>query len=126
MGSARLRLRIDDALVVVALEAIGQMDDLLGVVRARRFGDDEVVGDDVVDVGRPHAAGVAKVIDLHRRRLGREDGGPGVLRVAGEIDSDVDLLFAQQSSHFVVAERRGIDEMLEGGGYPSGHGAAIA
>ena len=57
------------------------------------------------------------------------EGRPFVLvdtgGIAGE-DEGLAGATAQQSSHFVVAERRGIDEMLEGGGYPSGHGAAIA
>ena len=88
---------------LIAEKSSRQADQLFRVERvgqARRIG--QRVGDPIIH-GR-HAGGVliAEISDLHRSRLAGEDQQPAPSHVAGQIDQDVDFVFAHQRGDLFV------------------------
>ena len=79
---------------VVGLVRVREIGDLLVVVLPALRRDQRRVGNQVVDIGRPHRAGIAEPARLHRGRARGEDAGTRALRVALEIDGEVDAIAA--------------------------------
>ena len=113
LGAARCVIG-DGPLGIIGLVTVGQVDHLLGVMALVGLGDHEPVGDDVVDIGRPHGAGIGEVVDLDRRRAVGQDAGPAILGEALAVDGDIDLELTQQKGDIAVAFKARVDEPVEG------------
>src|SRR5262245_31381993 len=78
---------------VVRLITIRQMNDRFGnkgllIERQHNF-----IGYNVIDEVGTHRSGKSEIVDLNRRRPMRQDARPAVLRVALQVDRDIDLEF---------------------------------
>ena len=98
-----------------------EVGDFFGEVLSGVFRYHDAIGNDIIDVVRPHRAEKANISDLDWRGPQGENSGAGMLRVAAQIDRDVDPLFARQSRHRLVGQRPDIDEFVEIGGDVSSH-----
>ena len=129
LGQAALqpggRRRRDAALVIVGLKAIRQIDDPLGVVLRRVRRNYERVGDDVVDEGSTGTARIAEVADLDRCGTLGEGQEAAVLRVAPQVDQDIDLSPVYLPAERLVGEGRNVGETVESGHHALALRAAI-
>ena len=71
--------------------------------------DDDAVGDQIVDEGKPEAAGMPHPVDLHRAGAEDHDRRARRLHVAVEIDQDVDAQIADAPGHL---EMRQVAEVM--------------
>jgi hypothetical protein len=110
---ARRHDRGDEALAIVRLEAVREKDDLLGEVLDRAFVNHEIVGNYIIDKWHTYTAGITKIADLDWRRAPSESKKTTVLRVASQIDKDVDSRFADLAAQSVVWQVRNVDELVE-------------
>src|SRR5215472_6395032 len=85
--------------------------------------DDERVHDDVVNEISPHRGWIAEIIYLHRCRPVRHDLRSCAVRVALEIDQDVDAVLVNARGGVAMRQRRDIDEAIEDPFEPPAHGA---
>ena len=93
--------------------AVRHENDLFAEEGEIVFRDYRPVGDDVVDIGRAHRAGIAHVVDLNGSGPPRQDIEPVVGREAHQVDGDIDLTAAQELGDLLIGIARNIDEMLE-------------
>src|SRR5580698_8453190 len=104
----------DHPLIIVGLKAAVQMDQLLGVVWACLRGGNELVRQQVVQVGCPRCSRVAKVADLGWRWPMSQNPGPRAARQTGQIDDDIDLQCVNALRGRKIAVRGEVYEMIEG------------
>jgi hypothetical protein len=108
----RIRYRLA---VVGRLVGRRQPRDLLAEEAHFRLGQDDLVGDDVVHEPRAHAARVAEVVHLHRRRAQREDLRAALGGVALAVDQHVDAVGRDAPRGLLVRAARDVDEAVEPG-----------
>ena len=109
----RVRPVRDTSLRVVSL-ITGQVDDLFCIGFAVFPRNDGAVGNEVVDIRRPHRSKIAQVADLDGRGPRGEYARPAVGREASEVDRDIDFQFSREKRHFLVALTLHVDELIEG------------
>lgn len=73
-----------------------------------------MIGNDIVDLSHAHCAGVAKIIDLDRRRASRVDAAARTLGEAHEIDQDVDASLFEQFDDLRIRQAARLDKSVEG------------
>ena len=78
------------------------------------------------EVPAPQRSRESEVIDDDRRRAGGEQGQPGILRMPGEIDEDVDLRIVDRLQDVTVGLVLTIDEAVEGAFQPLAQIAVIS
>ena len=89
------------------------MDDLFapeGLLVERQH---DLVGNDVIDEIGPHRARITEITHLDGRGTVGENFGPAVLRVAFQVDRDVDLELVEQPGDVAIASRANIVELIE-------------
>ena len=79
--------------------ALRQAGDRFAVEFLLALGNHDVVGDKVVDEGKPQAAGMAQPIDLDRAGAEHHDRRARRFHIAVEIDQDVDAQIADAPGH---------------------------
>ncbi len=114
VGGPRGRVGGGEALVVVALVAVGETAELLYVVGRAAIGCHEPVGHDIVDRGVGRAAGEAYVGCLHRRRPEREHSRAAPAGVELQVEQDIQAIRGHARRSFVVAHRVDRHVMLDG------------
>ncbi len=102
------------AMGIVALVAVGKIGDLLGIETAILIGNDDAVGEQIVDISCAHSAGVAKIMDLNRCRTQGKDSRTCAAGIAFQIDGDVDFHRAQFRGDLCIALGAHIEEAVEG------------
>ncbi len=85
-------MRRDLPPAVVHLVTAGQMDQFLRVERLLLRRHHEIIDQDVIHEGASHRARIAEIVHLNRRGPQRENLRAGVLRVAFQIDQDVNFI----------------------------------
>src|SRR5215475_2662065 len=101
------------------------MNDPFGIKRLLIKWQHNLIGDDVIDEVGPHCPGKSQIIDLDRRWAMRQDARAAVLRVALEIDRDIDLESTQELRNLGVAFRSHVKELIERRDQPRAHLAAV-
>ena len=91
-----------------------KVDKLFGKMAALVDGNDKVIGDHIIDAVGAHRAGITKISDLDRRRAACHDFGAGVLRVAFEVDENIDSVVANPADGRFMRHGADIDKMIEG------------
>ena len=114
-----------DALAVIHLVAIGQVQRLLGKKRCELGGDDKAVGQHIVNAGQGGGAYKAQVGNLHGRRAVGQNIGPHAQGQAVQVDEDVDLMAAYALRGLLVAHRPNLDVVVHGRHHPRSQGAAV-
>ena len=107
--TARRNVVRSGSAIVVDVIALGQPDDLLGVIGAMILRDDRRIGDDIVEVARSHGAGIGEIIDLNGRGTMRKytDAiAPGEPR---KIDQNIDFELPNELGDLAIAALCGVD-----------------
>ena len=89
------------------------MNELFRVERLLRGRGDEPIDDKVVDEIGAHRAEEAEIVNLDRRWPRREDARPGVARVSGKVDQDIDPIAVYPGCRVCIAHRPQIDKPVE-------------
>src|SRR5215471_4511242 len=121
----RRRTLGNHAFPVVDPITIGQMNDAFRVVGLLVEREDDGVRKDVVDELRSHRAGKSVVVDLNRGRPMCQDTRARPLRVAIEVDGDLDPPVAEQVCDRFVCHRAGVDKLIERRCQPPAYLAAV-
>ena len=123
--TARKNIFGDAALAVVALVAVRHAHHFFGEVRLVLGRNHRGVGNDVVHAGAAQCAGVAQVTDLHGRAALCKQLLAAVLRVALQVDGDVQLQLPRLRSNAVDAPVLHVQELIEAGRDAIGHCVAL-
>ena len=124
-SGARRRQIGDPPLCVVRLIAIGQMDDLLVVEGLLFHRQSDRIGDHIIDEIAAHRARIAEIIHLNGRRPMRRDLAARQLRIAFELDENIDAVGIDALGRFAIVEIAQIDEGVERLAEPIAHLAAV-
>ena len=89
------------------------MNDVLGIVGLLIEGEDDCVGDDVVDEVRPCGARKSEIGHLDWCRTKCQDAETSVLRMTVKVDSDIDLKIVEEPRDVLVALHSDIDELVK-------------
>ncbi len=76
-------------------------------------GDDDPIGNDIIDVGRAHRSGKPEIIDLDGCGSKRKHVRPFGTEIAVQADEDVDFQFSYCASDFAIGSARHVVKCVE-------------
>jgi hypothetical protein len=115
----------DRAVAFAGIIAARELDDLLTKVRRVLEWRGDRVGDDVVYETGTHGSRKAEKADLDRAWPAAQHRRAAIVRVAGEVDGNVDLLCPQQFLDLPVSHAADVVEMFKRRYDPAAHGTAV-
>jgi hypothetical protein len=92
---------------------VRQPHNLFAIERKVVCGNDRRVGNDLVDIARSHAAGIAKIINLDRRSAPGKNIESIALRECHQVDDYIDLVISNQARNIVVARVLNFNKIVE-------------
>ena len=95
-GAPAWRNRVDQLGGIIGLVGSGQPQDLFVIILFISRRNDGFVGEDIIHPGRTEGAGKPDPADLDRRRTACKDRQPRAVRIAHQIDQDIDPVTADQ------------------------------
>src|SRR4029078_9958075 len=82
---------------------------------ARMVRNDEGIGENVVDIGRPHGPWIAEIVHLDRSSAMGHDSGTRISRICMEVAEDVVPCFAHERGRLRIRLAAHVAETIEGG-----------
>ncbi|MCY1169700.1 hypothetical protein D9M73_97480 [compost metagenome] len=87
--------------------------DFLGKAVSALWGNDDLIGDEIIDKVRPRCTRIPKIADLDRCRALGKDADTAVLRIPLKVDGNVDLQIARPFCHRPVFTQLNVLECVE-------------